>query len=411
MNTTSTASPSAVLIVLFAARHRHGLLGLALAPGRRAWSRLDEWGLGGRSFGTWVTWFLLGGDLYTAYTFVAVPRRCARPARSPGSSRCRTRSCSTRSSSSSWPGCGRSATGTATSPPPTSCAAGSARGACRSRWPSPASSPRCRTSRSSSSASRRCSRSWASAAATASIAKDLPLFIAFALLAAYTYSGGPARAGGHRVRQGHPDLPRHHRRDHLHPDEARRLGRHLRRGRGRRWRRPTRPTGKPNGVFIPGHGAVLGLRDAGARARRWRCSCTRTRSPRRLSAASRNTIRRNATILPAYSLRARPARAARLGGDRGRDQADRGQRQAERAAGHPAAVRGPVPGVVRGRGLRGDRHRRARAGGDHVDRGGEHLHPQHLQGVDQARRDAAAGGQGLQAGLAAGQGCSRWSSC
>jgi SSS family solute:Na+ symporter len=25
------------------------------------------------SFGTWVTWFLLGGDLYTAYTFVAVP--------------------------------------------------------------------------------------------------------------------------------------------------------------------------------------------------------------------------------------------------------------------------------------------------------------------------------------------------
>jgi SSS family solute:Na+ symporter len=34
---------------------------------------LEEWGLGGRSFGAWVTWFLLGGDLYTAYTFVAVP--------------------------------------------------------------------------------------------------------------------------------------------------------------------------------------------------------------------------------------------------------------------------------------------------------------------------------------------------
>ena len=34
---------------------------------------LDEWGLGGRGFGTVVTWFLLGGDLYTAYTFVAVP--------------------------------------------------------------------------------------------------------------------------------------------------------------------------------------------------------------------------------------------------------------------------------------------------------------------------------------------------
>lgn len=36
-------------------------------------AHLDEWGLGGRRFGTLVTWFLLGGDLYTAYTFVAVP--------------------------------------------------------------------------------------------------------------------------------------------------------------------------------------------------------------------------------------------------------------------------------------------------------------------------------------------------
>ncbi len=35
--------------------------------------QLHEWGLGGRRFGTLVTWFLLGGDLYTAYTFIAVP--------------------------------------------------------------------------------------------------------------------------------------------------------------------------------------------------------------------------------------------------------------------------------------------------------------------------------------------------
>ncbi len=34
---------------------------------------LSEWGLGGRRFGSIVTWFLLGGDLYTAYTFIAVP--------------------------------------------------------------------------------------------------------------------------------------------------------------------------------------------------------------------------------------------------------------------------------------------------------------------------------------------------
>ena len=35
--------------------------------------QLHEWGLGGRRFGTVVTWFLIGGDLYTAYTFIAVP--------------------------------------------------------------------------------------------------------------------------------------------------------------------------------------------------------------------------------------------------------------------------------------------------------------------------------------------------
>lgn len=39
----------------------------------RDMAHLDEWGLGGRSFGGWITWFLVGGDLYTAYTFVAVP--------------------------------------------------------------------------------------------------------------------------------------------------------------------------------------------------------------------------------------------------------------------------------------------------------------------------------------------------
>ncbi|MBC8050369.1 MAG: sodium:solute symporter, partial [Chitinophagales bacterium] len=36
-------------------------------------NQLHEWGLGGRRFGPWVTWFLLGGDLYTAYTVIAVP--------------------------------------------------------------------------------------------------------------------------------------------------------------------------------------------------------------------------------------------------------------------------------------------------------------------------------------------------
>lgn len=61
-----------VLIVLFLVVTG---LGFWATRWRRADSMesLDEWGLGGRRFGTWVTWFLLGGDLYTAYTFVAVP--------------------------------------------------------------------------------------------------------------------------------------------------------------------------------------------------------------------------------------------------------------------------------------------------------------------------------------------------
>lgn len=50
------------------------VLGFASAHWRKGdLSHLHEWGLGGRRFGTWVTWFLIGGDLYTAYTFVAVP--------------------------------------------------------------------------------------------------------------------------------------------------------------------------------------------------------------------------------------------------------------------------------------------------------------------------------------------------
>jgi solute:Na+ symporter, SSS family len=49
-------------------------LGFAAAHWRKGdLDQLHEWGLGGRRFGTVITWFLLGGDVYTAYTFIAVP--------------------------------------------------------------------------------------------------------------------------------------------------------------------------------------------------------------------------------------------------------------------------------------------------------------------------------------------------
>ena len=62
----------AVLILLFLVVTVLGFMASRFKKGDTLES-LDEWGLGGRKFGTWVTWFLLGGDLYTAYTFIAVP--------------------------------------------------------------------------------------------------------------------------------------------------------------------------------------------------------------------------------------------------------------------------------------------------------------------------------------------------
>ena len=50
------------ILALFAGRWRRGDL-----------SRLHEWGLAGRRFGTTMSWFLIGGNLYTAYTFIAIP--------------------------------------------------------------------------------------------------------------------------------------------------------------------------------------------------------------------------------------------------------------------------------------------------------------------------------------------------
>ncbi|MDN3357261.1 monocarboxylate uptake permease MctP [Actinomadura sp. DC4] len=61
-----------IFVILFAIV---SAMGFVAARWRRpaTMRSLDEWGLGGRRFGSWVTWFLVGGDVYTAYTFVAVP--------------------------------------------------------------------------------------------------------------------------------------------------------------------------------------------------------------------------------------------------------------------------------------------------------------------------------------------------
>ena len=63
------------LIIVLASFLGVTLIGFASARWRPAEDlmHLNEWGLAGRGFGTFVSWFLLGGDIYTAYTFIAVP--------------------------------------------------------------------------------------------------------------------------------------------------------------------------------------------------------------------------------------------------------------------------------------------------------------------------------------------------
>jgi solute:Na+ symporter, SSS family len=65
------ATQASVIVVLFA-----GVTALGLFAGR--WRKadlrqIDEWALGGRRFGGFLTWFLQGGSVYTTYSFIAIP--------------------------------------------------------------------------------------------------------------------------------------------------------------------------------------------------------------------------------------------------------------------------------------------------------------------------------------------------
>ena len=282
---------------------------------------LDEWGLGGRSFGTWVTWFLLGGDLYTAYTFVAVPAAIYAagaagffavpytilvyplvfmlpaaavvgfaPARLRHAVGLRARAVRLQ---------------------------GPVAGGRAHRHPRHDAVHRAPTGRHPGGAGRdggrrrsagRLVRQGPAAAHRLRGARRVHLLV------------GAAGARADRVRQGHADLPGHRGGDHLHPDQARRLRPHL-------------PPGGP-GIRHGQPGDRQAARRAGQQrrrtsgrtahwrsARRWRCSCTRTRSPRRCpAAAARGTPQHHD---PAAVLAdARPAGHARLhgAGQRGRQE-------------------------------------------------------------------------------------------
>src|SRR3954466_1949255 len=367
-------------------------LGFAAARWRRAQSlmHLDEWGLGGRSFGTWITWFLLGGDLYTAYTFVAVPALMF----------------------------GAGATGFFAVPYTVVIyplvflvvirlwSVSHVRGFVtpadfvRSRFDSPtmallvaitgivATMPYIALQLVGISAVLK-----SMGFNGTGLAGELPLIIAFLILALYTYNSGlrapaliafvkdgliyltiivaviviPSKLGGWAGIFGAAQTK-------------------------------FSANGGP-GVILPATGhRPARLRHPRARLRAGAVPLPalehrrpRGQQPRRAQAQHE----RAADLQPG----ARVHRAARLHGHRGGDQADRDRRQHDRAE----PVPGDVPELVHRHRLLRDRHRRAGAGGDHVDRGGEPVHPQRLQGVPEEGRHPGTGGEGRQDHLARGQ--------
>ena len=288
-----------VLIVLFAVVT---VMGFQAARWRQPkdLQSLHEWGLGGKSFGTITTWFLLGGDLYTAYTFIAVP-------------------------AAMW------ATGAVSgffAVPYTIVLYPIIFFFLGRMWS--VAHRHGYVTTADIVQGRYGTRSLSLAVAVTGIlatmpyialqlvgiqavlevvglggesllAKDLPLLIAFAVLAAYTYSSGlraPAMIAFvkdiliYLVIAVAGDLP---------AAEVRRLARHLRRGPGQDGRAVGRQPGVPTGVFIPGaaqHWAYASLALGSALALFMYPHCVTAT----LSSKDRSTGRRNAAILPAYSL-------------------------------------------------------------------------------------------------------------
>ena len=339
------------------------VLGFVAARWRRAkLDHLDEWGLGGRSFGTVITWFLLGGDLYTAYTFIAVPALVF----------------------------GVGAAGFFALPYTiimyplvfmvlprlwTVCRAhGYVTPAdfVRGRYGSPPLALVVALHRPAGddavhrAAARRHAGRARRARRRGRLAADHRLRDPRRLHVPV----GPARAGAHRDRQGPAHLRDDPRRGDLHPVEDRRLRRDVRRGR-----EGAADAHAQAGRADPGRRQRAGrLRDARARlgARAVSLPARGHRRAERQERADGPPQHRAAARL---HVPARPHRAARLHGDRARDQAE----QPELRRARPVPQRLPV--VVRRHRVRGDRDRCARARGGHVDRGGQPLHALDLQGV------------------------------
>ena len=256
------------------------IVGFAAARWRPAEDLLNlhQWGLGGRGFGAFISWFLLGGDIYTAYTFIAVPalvyatgaarvlravllghdvpdRVHLRPAALVGRPQAQLR----------HPG--------RLHPGPVRLAGPGPRGGVH-RDPGHHALHRAAARRHRVRADRARRRHQLEQRVPQGPALDHRVHHPRRL----HLPGRAARPGHDRVHQGHAGLRDRHRRDPVHTDEARRLGTHLRRlggapegdqpGDRKAERRPRRDARPASGPSPPSRSA-----------RRWRCSCTRTSSP------------------------------------------------------------------------------------------------------------------------------------
>ena len=374
-------------------------LGFAAARWRKGdLDLLHEWGLGGRRFGTVVTWFLIGGDLYTAYTFIAVPALAVRRRRD----RLLRRALHDHDLSDPVPGVSaalvRLRTSTATSPP-----ADFVRGRFGNRWLAlavaitgiVATMPYIALQLVGIAGGDRRAGHFRHRASSA----DLPLIIAFVILAAFTYSSGLRAPASIADRQGHPDLHHRVRRGHRHSDRSSAASaRSSPRCRRRSCclRRPganttgaysayaTLALGSALALFLYPH-SMTGILSAIERPRH---------PPQRGAAAG-------------LFVHARPARAARLHGDRRRRRRPARIRRRLQTVRHQLRRAGAVPAqlpvLVRRHRLCRDRHRRAGAGGDHVDRRGQPLHPQHPPRVHQPESDRQQEAQMAKIGVAGRQ--------
>ena len=365
------------LLGLFGSRWRAGDL-----------SQLHEWGLGGRSFGTLITWFLLGGDLYTAYTFIAVPALMF-GAGAAGFFAVPYAALMYPLLFIAFPRlwCGGAAS-TAMSPPPISCAAASAIAAWR--WPS-------RVTGIVATMPYIALQLVGMQVVIAALGLDyavtlpllgrcrLPLLAAFVVLAAFTYTSGLRGTALIAVVKDLLVYVTVLAAIIIIPAELGGYGKIFAAVPAKQLLLPPAPRPQPGrGLCLchPGAGFAAGAVPVSAFG-----------DGLAVVLQSRHVIRRNAMLLPAYSvalaliaLLGYMAMAAGVKAHAGICRGLQKLRQQFRGAG---AVPAHVPGLVRRRGLCRHRHRRAGAGLDHGDRLRQSFHPQHLQGIHRAGLHAA----------------------